>query len=91
MTHLGRVDIVISAKIFFFCCEFRREERGKPDERAQTYPTYPGMLSAQAKKEYTCNPKKARRGGRAPQSSRNHRKANRREDRGEGGPPSEWG
>ena len=36
-------------------------------------------------------PKKARRGGRAPQSSRNHRKANRREDRGEGGPPSEWG
>ena len=36
-------------------------------------------------------PKKARRGGRAPQSSRDHRKANRREDRGEGGPPSEWG
>ena len=35
-------------------------------------------------------PKKARRGGRAPQPSRDHRKANRREDRGEGGPPSEW-
>ena len=36
-------------------------------------------------------PKKARRGSRAPQPSRDHRKANRREDRGEGGPPSEWG
>ena len=32
-------------------------------------------------------PKKARRGSRAPQSSRNHRKASRREDRGEAGAP----
>ena len=48
ITHLGRVDIVISAEIFFFW--FRREEREKPDGRAQTYPTYPGMLAAQAKR-----------------------------------------
>ena len=31
-----------------------REERENPDGRAQTYPTYPGMLAAQAKITYTC-------------------------------------
>jgi len=36
-------------------------------------------------------PKRARRGSRAPQSARDHRKASRREDRGEGGAPPEWG
>ena len=30
--------------------KFRREERGKPDGRAQTYPTYPVMLAAPSKK-----------------------------------------
>ena len=40
LSHLGReVDIVIYAENFFFCCEFRREERENPDGRAQTYPT----------------------------------------------------
>ena len=36
-------------------------------------------------------PKKHKRGRRAPQSSHDHRKANRREDRGVGGASSEWG
>ena len=30
-----------------------REERETPDGRAQTYPTYPVMSAAHAKKEYT--------------------------------------
>ena len=32
--------------------KFQREERENPDGRAQTYPTYPGMSSAQKQKEY---------------------------------------
>ena len=47
---MGRVDIVVFS---FLLRKFRREERGKPDGRAQTYPTYPGMLAAQAKIKYT--------------------------------------
>ena len=46
---LGRVDIVISAEIFFFCCDNSGVKRETPDGRAQTYPTYPGMRSGQAK------------------------------------------
>ena len=50
ITHLGRVDIVISGKIFFFG-KFQLEERENPDGRAQTYPTYPGMGPAQARRK----------------------------------------
>ena len=47
ITHLGRVDIVIWAENFFFCCENSGVKRGKnPDGTAQTYPTYPGIRSA---------------------------------------------
>ena len=54
ITHLGRVDIVISAEISFSALKkFQREEREPPDGRAQTYPTYPVIRSAQAKKVHT--------------------------------------
>ena len=46
ITHLGRVDIVISAENFFFCCENSGVKRGKnPREGPDpTLPTrYPGM------------------------------------------------
>ena len=51
--HLGRVDIVIFAEFFFLCCENSGVKRGENPRRAQTYPTYPGIRAAQAKKEYT--------------------------------------
>ena len=44
ITHLGRVDIVIRRKIIFLLGKFQREERGKPDGRAQTYPTNPVLI-----------------------------------------------
>jgi len=53
ITHLGRVDIVISAKKNLFL-KIPAWKRGKPDGRAQTYPTYPGIRPAQAKRIYTC-------------------------------------
>ena len=50
ITHLGRVDIVISAEKFLFLLgKFQLEEREKPDGRAQTYPTYPVMIPDQAR------------------------------------------
>ena len=53
ITHLGRVDIVISGEIFFYAVKIPAWKREKPDGRAQTLPTYPGIRAAQAKKEYT--------------------------------------
>ena len=53
ITHLGRVDMVVISENSFSAVKFPREERENPDGRAQTYPTYPVMLSAQAKIKYT--------------------------------------
>ena len=53
ITHLGRVDIVISAKNSFSAVKIPAWKRENPDGRAQTYPTYPGIRPAQAKRIYT--------------------------------------
>ena len=47
ITHFGRVDIVISAEILFFCCENSGAKKGKG--RAQTFPTSPGEGPAKQK------------------------------------------
>jgi len=47
ITHLGRVDIVVSAENFFL--KVQREERENPDARAETYPTYPVISAAEGK------------------------------------------
>ena len=61
INDLGRVvDIVICAENFFFCCDNSGvKNRENPDGRAQTYPTYPGMRSGQAKIIHTCVEEKA--------------------------------
>ena len=44
---------MISAQNFISCCENSGVKRGG-NPTGGPYPTYPVMLSAQAKKEYTC-------------------------------------
>ena len=56
ITHLGRVDIVISAENFFFCCENSGVKRGKTPTGGPR-PTLPTPDKVRkAKKEYTKAP-----------------------------------
>ena len=52
ITHLGRVDIVISAEIFFFCCEISGVKRGKTRREGPDLPFHPVIRAGKAKKEY---------------------------------------
>ena len=83
-----------------------RESRSDPPGRRRHNPMPPPLpgesgvgspeaeLTGSGREDETAvgpRPKKHKRGRRAPQSSHDHRKANRREDRGVVGAPLEWG
>ena len=56
INDLGRVDIVISAEFFLFCCENSGVKRGKTPTGGPrpTLPT-PGLGPPEAKIKYTCD------------------------------------